>query len=69
MVADITIIDMERIRDRATNLWPHEYPFENYPHEYPEGVPYVIVNGKIAVEKSRQNKILAGEIIRHDWRK
>lgn len=69
MVADITVIDMERIRDKATNLWPHEYPFENYPHEYPEGVPYVIVNGKIAVEKSRQNKILAGEVIRHDWRK
>lgn len=69
MVADITIIDMERIRDRATNLWPHECPFENYPHEYPEGVPYVIVNGKIAVEKSEQNKILAGEVFRHDWRK
>ncbi len=68
MIADVTIIDMEKIKDRATNMWPHKYPFENYPPEYPDGVPYVIVNGKITVERGRQNKILAGEVIRHDWK-
>jgi len=65
MVADITMIDLENIKDRATNLWPHSYPFKNWPHKYPEGVPYVIVNGTIAVDKGRQTKALAGEVLRH----
>jgi len=68
MVADVTVIDLARIKDRATNLWPHRYPFENYPPRYPEGVPYVIVNGKVAVDGGEQTKTLAGEVIRHEWR-
>jgi len=68
MKADIAMIDLSKIKDRATNLWPHKYPFENYPHRYPEGVPYVIVNGKVAVDNGRQTKVLAGEVLRHDWR-
>ena len=67
MKADITIIDLDKIKDRATNLWPHEYPFKNYPHRYPEGIPFVIVNGTVAVDKSRQTKALAGEVLRHKW--
>ncbi|MGQ9587223.1 MAG: amidohydrolase family protein, partial [Thermoplasmata archaeon] len=65
MRADIAIIDLARIKDRATNRWPHTYPFENYPHKYAEGVPYVIVNGKIAVDNGRQTKARAGEVLRH----
>jgi N-acyl-D-amino-acid deacylase len=65
MKADIAIIDLAKIQDRATNLWPHEYPFENYPHKYPKGIPYVIVNGKVAVDKGKQTKALAGEVLRH----
>lgn len=68
MKADIAIIDLARIKDRATNRWPHKYPFENYPHQYPEGIPYVIVNGKVAVDAGRQTKTLAGEVLRNDWR-
>ncbi|MEM2890918.1 MAG: D-aminoacylase [Thermoplasmata archaeon] len=68
MVADITVIDLARIKDRATNLWPHRYPFKNYPHRYPEGVPYVIVNGVVAVDGGEQTKARAGEVLRHDWR-
>ena len=67
MKADITIIDLDKIKDRATNLWPHEYPFKNYPHRYPDGIPFVIVNGTVAVDKSRQTKALAGEVLRHKW--
>jgi N-acyl-D-aspartate/D-glutamate deacylase len=29
-LADIVVFDLERIHDRATNLHPHAYPFENY---------------------------------------
>ncbi len=39
MRADIAVIDLARIRDNATNRWPHEAPFENYPHRYPDGIP------------------------------
>jgi len=65
MRADIAIIDLARIKDRATNRWPHTYPFENYPPKYAEGVPYVIVNGKIAVDNGKQTKARAGEVLRH----
>jgi N-acyl-D-amino-acid deacylase len=64
MRADVTVIDMERLHDRATNRWPHKYPFENFPHRYPEGIPFVIVNGRVAVDKGRQTKELAGEVLR-----
>ena len=67
MKADIAMIDLDKIKDRATNLWPHEYPFKNYPHRYPEGIPFVIVNGTIAVDKGKQTKALAGEVLRHKW--
>ena len=67
MKADITVIDLGRIKDRATNLWPHTYPFENCPHDYPDGVPYVIVNGAVSVDRGRQTKARAGEVLRHRW--
>lgn len=67
MRADIAIIDLARIKDRATNRWPHKYPYENWPHRYPEGIPYVIVNGEIGVDKGRQTKVLGGEVLRHRY--
>jgi N-acyl-D-amino-acid deacylase len=67
MRADVTMIDLEKIKDRATNLWPHEYPFKNYPHRYPDGIPFVIVNGTVAVDNGKQAKALAGEVLRHKW--
>lgn len=67
MAADIAVIDLERIEDRATNLWPHKYPYKNYPHRYPKGIPYVIVNGKVAVDGEKQTGVLAGEVLRHRW--
>ncbi|UCE90948.1 MAG: amidohydrolase family protein [Methanobacteriota archaeon] len=67
MVADIAVIDLPRVRDKATNRWPHEHPYENYPHDYPEGIPYVIVNGSVAVDDGEQTSVRAGEVLRHSY--
>jgi N-acyl-D-aspartate/D-glutamate deacylase len=58
--ADITIFDANRVIDRAT--------FEN-PHQYPEGIEYVIVNGVLTLEKGRHTGELAGRVIYGPGRK
>jgi N-acyl-D-amino-acid deacylase len=63
--ADIVVFDLERIRDRATSLYPHTYPFENYPHRYPEGIDYVFVNGVLVIEGERHTGALPGQVLRH----
>jgi N-acyl-D-amino-acid deacylase len=63
--ADVVAFDLERIRDRATNLYPHTYPFENYPHRYPEGIDYVFVNGILVVDGERHTGALPGKVLRH----
>lgn len=63
--ADIVVFDLERLHDRATNLYPHTYPFENYPHRYPEGIDYVFVNGVLVVEKAQHTGALPGQVLRH----
>lgn len=63
--ADLVVFDLERLRDRATNLFPHTYPFENYPHRYPEGIDYVFVNGILVVEGETHTGALPGQVLRH----
>lgn len=63
--ADLVVFDLVRVRDWATNRWPHSFPFENYPHGYPEGIDWVLVNGRIAVEEGRPTGVLAGTVLRH----
>mgnify|MGYP001800764311 FL=1 len=53
--ADITIFDPATIIDKAT--------FEQ-PHQYPEGIHYVIVNGKIAVDDGRFIEARSGRVLR-----
>ncbi|MDQ3817625.1 MAG: D-aminoacylase [Acidobacteriota bacterium] len=53
--ADITIFDPQTVRDRST--------FEN-PNQYPEGIPYVIINGQVSVDGSQRTKALAGRVLR-----
>ena len=65
LAADLVVFDLARIRDRATNLWPHAYPFENYPHGYPEGIDWVLVNGRLAVEEGESTGARAGIVLRH----
>jgi N-acyl-D-amino-acid deacylase len=52
--ADLVIFDAERVIDRSS--------FED-PQVHPEGVPWVLVNGQIAVENEAVTGVLAGEAI------
>lgn len=63
--ADVVVFDLARVRDRATNLYPHTYPFENYPHRYPEGIDYVFVNGVLVVDGEQHTGALPGKVLRH----
>jgi N-acyl-D-amino-acid deacylase len=62
--ADVVVFDLERMRDRATNLYPHSYPFENYPHQYPEGIDYVFVNGVMVVNGKEHTGNLPGVVLK-----
>lgn len=53
--ADITIFDKDVIVDKST--------FDN-PHQYPEGIKFVIVNGVIVVENKIHTGKLPGELIK-----
>ncbi|MEE8355061.1 MAG: amidohydrolase family protein, partial [Candidatus Bathyarchaeia archaeon] len=54
--ADITVVDPKTLIDNAD--------FQD-PHQYSEGVEYVIVNGTVALEGGEYNGALAGRTLRH----
>ncbi len=53
--ADIVLFDYAAIQDRATYVAPHQFP---------AGIPYVLVNGVPVVEKDRQTEALPGHVLR-----
>ncbi|MFW9969099.1 MAG: amidohydrolase family protein [Candidatus Odinarchaeota archaeon] len=53
--ADIVIFNPETILDKAT--------FED-PHQFPEGMPYIIVNGIIVVDNNKQKRKFPGKVLR-----
>ncbi|MBC8231462.1 D-aminoacylase [bacterium] len=55
LIADLVVFDQENVIDKAT--------FENG-SQYPVGIKYVIVNGKIAVENEKTTSEKAGKILR-----
>ena len=55
MKADITIFDKNTVKDNATFTSPHQYP---------DGIKYVIVNGKLAVDDYNFMGLKAGEVLR-----
>ncbi len=69
MWADMVIFNAGTIKDKATSRFPYSFPLENYPHKYPEGIEYVIVNGEIVVEKGRHRGVLPGKVLRHRAKK
>jgi dihydroorotase/N-acyl-D-amino-acid deacylase len=55
MFADITVFDPAKVIDRAT--------FES-PNQYPIGIEYVLVNGRVSVDKGQHTGTLAGRVLR-----
>jgi len=54
LAADLVIFNPERIIDCAT--------YTN-PHQFPEGIPYVLVNGEIVVDQGQHTKAKPGKAI------
>ncbi len=52
--ADVVIFDDEHIMDNAT--------FDD-PHQYPTGIPYVLVNGQVAVDQEHCTGVFAGQAV------
>ncbi len=55
MIADIVVFDPETVVDRAT--------FQD-PHQYPEGIDFVIINGIVAVDDGVFSDVRAGRVLR-----
>jgi N-acyl-D-amino-acid deacylase len=55
MKADIAIFDADRITDKATY---------DAPHQYAEGVSYVIVNGSVILREGRMTEARPGRVLR-----
>ena len=52
--ADIVVFDAEHLIDTATY---------DDPHQFPVGIPYVLVNGQVAVDHERCTGVLAGQAV------
>ncbi|MEZ5356427.1 MAG: D-aminoacylase [Bryobacteraceae bacterium] len=55
MAADLTVFDAERVIDNAT--------FEK-PHQYATGVEFVVVNGRVVLDKGKHTGARPGQIVR-----
>ncbi|HEK85951.1 MAG TPA: D-aminoacylase [Candidatus Aminicenantes bacterium] len=55
--ADLVLFDFEHLEDKAT--W-------SSPHQYPEGLPYVIVNGRVVVDNNKITGELPGKILKNE---
>jgi N-acyl-D-amino-acid deacylase len=66
--ADIVVFDLEKVRDRATNLYPHKYPFENMPPRFAEGMDFVFVNGVAVIDEGEHTNLRPGRVLRRQAR-
>ena len=53
--ADIVVFDPETVIDRAT--------FQE-PHQYPDGIEWVLVNGRVTVENGEFRDVRAGAVLK-----
>ncbi len=56
MKADLVVFDPATVKDEAT--------FAN-PHQYPSGIPYVMVNGRLPVDGGQFHDLRSGRVLRH----
>jgi N-acyl-D-amino-acid deacylase len=49
--ADLVLFDYNNIRDKATFTDPHQYP---------DGIPYVIVNGEVVIKEGEHTGAMPG---------
>ncbi|MDP6966783.1 MAG: amidohydrolase family protein, partial [Candidatus Marinimicrobia bacterium] len=54
MWADIVVFDPDSVIDTATWLEPHRYP---------EGIPYVLVNGRPVIDGGNRTEVFSGKIL------
>ena len=52
--ADLVLFDAETVADKATFT---------HPHQYPVGIPYVMVNGQVVVDGGDHTGVLAGRVL------
>jgi dihydroorotase/N-acyl-D-amino-acid deacylase len=55
MVADVVVFDPAKVKDQATFTEPHQYPV---------GIPFVIVNGAVTVDGGKFTATRAGKVLR-----
>lgn len=53
-VADLVVFDLARLRDRATY---------DDPHQYCEGMVYVLVNGELAIDREEFTDVMSGVVL------
>jgi len=56
MAADVVVFDPQTIRERSS--------YED-PRQYPEGIPYVFVNGRPVIAAGRSTGARPGQLLRH----
>ena len=54
MAADLVILDLDRVRDKATFFEPHQHS---------EGIDFVFVNGTAVVDSGKLTNALAGRVL------
>ncbi|MFQ6100267.1 MAG: amidohydrolase family protein [Anaerolineae bacterium] len=52
--ADLVLFDAQTVADRATYTDPHQYP---------EGIPYVVVNGVVVIDQYEHTGALPGQVL------
>jgi N-acyl-D-amino-acid deacylase len=55
--ADIVVFNRDKVIDKAT--WAE-------PHQYPEGIEYVLVNGEVVIERGEHTGNLPGKILKKE---
>ena len=53
--ADVVLFNYDTIQDRATFTEPHQYP---------DGIPYVIVNGRVVIDNGEHTGAMPGKVVK-----